>query len=248
MDCGGITVEENVTAKDFWAGVNAMIYRICHHRHVCYKFQSCGNSHNEVTNCTVSSQHFGVQMQCWKRLPAPAFWIIRWQHQSPNITLMQMSVWLWACLCLVIAHGCEALRLEKELLVISSGRSSFKMYSKYSPDMNAHLHHHHHHYPHDHHHHNHYVNMLQTFWNLDPGRHSRLSLAFACAYFSVFWERAAAINTGLIGIFISLGPIWSEYDEVSARSHLFKRIVVIAVIIMGSLASSVGLLSLAWTP
>lgn len=62
---------------------------------------------------------------------------------------------------------------------------------------------------------------------------------------SVFSEdAAAAINTGLIGIFISLEPIWSEYDEVSARSHLFKPIVVIAVIIMGSLASSKGLLSL----
>lgn len=52
-----------------------------------------------------------------------------------------------------------------------------------------------------------------------------------------------AINTGLIGIFISLEPIWSECDEVSVRSHLFKPIVVIAVIIMGSLASSVGLFS-----
>lgn len=53
---------------DRGAGVNALIYRICHRRHVCYKFPGCSNSHNEVADCTVSYQHFGVQEHCWERL------------------------------------------------------------------------------------------------------------------------------------------------------------------------------------
>lgn len=110
------------------------IYRICHHRHVCNKFPDCSNSDNEVTDFTVSSQHFGVQRQYWERLLAPAFEIIRGWHQSLNIILMQMSVWLWACLCVV------TLRSEEQP-VISQRRSSFKIYSKYSLDMNTHLHH-----------------------------------------------------------------------------------------------------------
>lgn len=111
MDRGGIGAEENVTAKDFRAGVNVVIYRICHHRHVCYKFPDCSNSHNEVTNCTVSSQHFGVQTRCWERLPDQHFEpleVIR--HQ--NINLMQMSDWLWACLCLVVVRHSESLQLK----------------------------------------------------------------------------------------------------------------------------------------
>lgn len=63
MDRGGICTQENVTEKDLRAGVNAMIYRFCHQRHVCYKFPDGSNSDNEVTNCTVSSQHFEVHAQ-----------------------------------------------------------------------------------------------------------------------------------------------------------------------------------------
>lgn len=69
-----------------------------------YKFPDRGNGDNEVTNCTVSSQHFGVRTQCWERSRAPALWLISGRHHSPNITLMQMSVWLWACLRLVRAE------------------------------------------------------------------------------------------------------------------------------------------------
>lgn len=48
-------------------------------------FPDCGNSDNEVTDCTVSSQHFaGVETRCWERLPAPASWIIRRRHHSPK--------------------------------------------------------------------------------------------------------------------------------------------------------------------
>lgn len=103
MDHSGVGAGENVTAEDFWAGVNALIYGICHHRHVCYKFPDCSNSHNEVTDCTVSSQHFGVRTQYRERLRDPPFWIIRRRHQSPNTTLMRMSVWLCARLAVLCA-------------------------------------------------------------------------------------------------------------------------------------------------
>lgn len=133
MDRGGISAEKNVTAKDFWAGVNAVIYRICHHRRASYKFPNCSNSDNEVTNCTVSSQHFGVQTQHWKRL---LLWIIRRWHHSSDITLMQPSVWLWASLCLLIAHRAWKLGLQRER-AISEGRSSLRNSHEYSQDMNT---------------------------------------------------------------------------------------------------------------
>lgn len=63
MDESGAGAEGKLPAKDSGARVNAVIYRICHHRHVCYKSPLCSNGHNEVTNCTASSQHFGVQTQ-----------------------------------------------------------------------------------------------------------------------------------------------------------------------------------------
>ena len=61
-------------------------------------FPDCGNSDNEVTDCTVSSQHFaglrhGVERGYY--LPRrPESLEDGITHQ--NITLMQMSVWLWA--------------------------------------------------------------------------------------------------------------------------------------------------------
>lgn len=89
------------SSEDSEAGVNAVIYRICHCGHVCYKFPDCSNSHNEVTNCTVSYQHFGVQGELLRDAIWPAVWIIRGQPQPPNITLMQMSLWLWLSLYLL---------------------------------------------------------------------------------------------------------------------------------------------------
>lgn len=178
MDRGGISAEGNLTAKGFWAGVNAVIYRICHHRRASYKFPDCSNSDNEVTNCTVSSQHFGVQTQHWKRL---LLWIIRRRHHSSNITLMQPSVWLWASLRLLTARWARKLGLEQRGKVITQNLS-------WIPPMIWTHHLHHHHYPcNHHHHHNRYVNMLSTFRSLDPGQRSRPRPASACAYFSVFW-------------------------------------------------------------
>lgn len=47
-------------------------------------------------------------------------------------------------------------------------------------------------------------------------------LSFACSHIWVFSTRpATAISAGLIGVFISLGPIRSEYDELSARAPPF---------------------------